>query len=144
MTDTDRQPALKPQLVVVSLWAEDVRAAAHFYRDVLGLTLTAHHASDPAQARLHFAVPTRGPGGEQGGTGSVLVTLLKGRPVAAQAAEPERFPVIAFEVKSLAAAVERLRAHGVALPWGVEEDARARWVMFHDPAGNLIELAEFK
>jgi catechol 2,3-dioxygenase-like lactoylglutathione lyase family enzyme len=51
---------------------------------------------------------------------------------------------VAFAVDDLEAAVERLRAHGVSLPWGVEEDAGARWVMFHDPAGNLIELAEFK
>jgi len=27
---------------------------------------------------------------------------------------------------------------------GIEEDADSRWVMFHDPAGNLIELAQFK
>jgi len=27
---------------------------------------------------------------------------------------------------------------------GIEEDAGSRWVMFCDPAGNLIELATFK
>jgi len=26
----------------------------------------------------------------------------------------------------------------------VEEDANSRWAMFHDPAGNLIELVQFK
>ncbi|HET7088874.1 MAG TPA: hypothetical protein VFL17_09505 [Anaerolineae bacterium] len=35
-------------------------------------------------------------------------------------------------------------AHRVELPWGIEEDAGSRCVMFHDPAGNLIELARFK
>ena len=37
-------------------------------------------------------------------------------------------------------AVARLESHGVDLPWGVEGEAGSRWVMFHDPAGNLIEL----
>ena len=34
-------------LAVISLWAEDVPAAAHFYRDVIGLKLLPHHAGDP-------------------------------------------------------------------------------------------------
>jgi hypothetical protein len=37
-----------------------------------------------------------------------------------------------------------LRAHHVDLLWGIEEDAGSRWVMLHDPAGNLIELVHFK
>ena len=59
---------------------------------------------------------------------------------------PERFPqtfrVFAFQ-SDLDAAVEHLRDHHVELPWGIEEDTDSRWVMFHDPAGNLIELAQF-
>jgi hypothetical protein len=31
----------------------------------------------------------------------------------------------------------------VDLPWGIERDEHSRWAMFHDPAGNLIELVEF-
>jgi catechol 2,3-dioxygenase-like lactoylglutathione lyase family enzyme len=123
---------MNPHLAVVSLWAEDVPAAAHFYRDVIGLRLMPHHASDPKHARLHFDL------------GGVILTLLKGRPVAAQDARPERFPLVAFAVDDLDAMVARLRAHDVALPWGVEDDAGARWVMFHDPAGNLVEVAQFK
>lgn len=57
---------------------------------------------------------------------------------------PTRFPIVAFAADDLDAAVDRLRAHGVEMPWGVEEDADSRWVMFHDPAGNLIEVAYFK
>ncbi len=30
------------------------------------------------------------------------------------------------------------------LPWSVKEDADSRWVLLRDPAGNLIELAQFK
>jgi catechol 2,3-dioxygenase-like lactoylglutathione lyase family enzyme len=115
------------RIAVVSLWAEDVPAAAHFYRDVLGLRLMSHHAGRP-----HF---------DLGGT---YLVILKGHPVPAQDPVPPRFPLIAFAVEDLDIAVDRLRAHHVELPWGVEEDPDSRWVMFHDPAGNLIELAQFK
>lgn len=117
---------MKPRIAVVSLWAEDVPTCAHFYRDVLGLPLIGHHASHP-----HF---------DLGGT---ILVILKGRPSPAQEADPTRFPLIALAVDNLQEAVEMLNAHEVALPWGVEEDANTHWVMFHDPAGNLIELVEF-
>jgi catechol 2,3-dioxygenase-like lactoylglutathione lyase family enzyme len=117
------------RLAVVSLWADDVSTTAHFYRDVLGLRLVPHHG---ATASPHF---------DLGGT---YLILLKGQPRPAENTVPARFPLVAFAVEDLEAAVERLRAHGVALPWGVEEDAGSRWVMFNDPAGNLIELAQFK
>ncbi len=115
------------KLAVVALWAEDVITTVHFYRDVLGLSLLPHnHIGWP-----HF---------DLGGT---YLTILQGHPVAAQQAQPERFPLIALAVDNLAAAVERLHHHGVETPWGIEQGAGSRWVMFHDPAGNLIELVEF-
>jgi catechol 2,3-dioxygenase-like lactoylglutathione lyase family enzyme len=114
-------------LAVVSLWAEDVPATAHFYRHVIGLRLLPHHGSRP-----HFDA------------GGLYLTILQGRPSPAEDAVPARFPLIAFAVEDLDRAVEHLRAHRVELPWAIEEDADSRWVMFHDPAGNLIELAEFK
>jgi catechol 2,3-dioxygenase-like lactoylglutathione lyase family enzyme len=117
------------RLAVVSLWADDVPTTAHFYRDVLGLRLTPHHG---ATASPHFDL------------GGVYLIILKGQPRPAANAVPARFPLVAFGVDDLDAALERLRAHGVALPWGVEEDAGSRWAMFHDPAGNLIEIAQFK
>jgi len=55
-----------------------------------------------------------------------------------------RFPLVAFAMDDLDAAVDRLRAHQVELPWGIEEDADSRWLMFRDPAGNLIEVVQFK
>ena len=118
---------MQPQLAVVSLWAEDVPTVAHFYRDVIGLRLMPHHGDRP-----HFDL------------GGAFLVVLKGRPVPAQNSTPPRFPIIAFSVDDLDAAVDRLHAHHVELPWGIEEDAGSRWVMFHDPAGNLIELAKFK
>lgn len=115
------------RIAVVSLWAEDVPTTAHFYRDVVGLRLLPHHGDRP-----HFDV------------GGVYLTILQGKPRAAEDSVPARFPLVAFAVEDLEAAIARLRAHRIELPWGVEEDAGARWVMFHDPAGNLVEIASFK
>jgi len=116
------------RIAVVGLWAEDVPATAHFYRDVIGLSLLAHHHGE----RPHFDL------------GGSYLTILKGRPVPAQDASPPHFPVVALAVEDLDAATERLRAHGVEMPWGVEGDAQSRWVKFYDPAGNLVELVQFE
>ena len=75
--------------------------------------------------------------------GGVCLVILKGRSLPPLDPVPARFPIVAFAVDDLDAAVERLRAHHVELPWGIEEDAGSRWVMLRDPAGNLIELANF-
>ena len=114
------------RLAVISLWAEDVPQTAHFYRDVIGLPLLPHHGERP-----HFDLG-----------GSYLV-ILGGKPMPPQDPVPERFPVLAFAVDDLEEWVEKLRAHNVGLPWGTEKDADSRWIMFYDPAGNLIELAQF-
>lgn len=114
-----------PRLAVVSLWAEDVIATAHFYRDVIGLNLAAHHGNRP-----HFDL--RG----------TYLAILRGHPLPPEDPEPSRFPVIALAVGDFQAALDRLSAADVSMPWGVEEDAVSRWVMFHDPAGNLIEIVD--
>ena len=121
---------LPKRIAVVSLWAEDVPTAAHFYRDVIGLRLLSHHSHH--DGRPHF---------DLGGT---YLAILKGKPIPAQNAEPSHFPLIAFAVGDLDSAIERLRAHRVELPKDVAESADSRWVMFRDPAGNLIELVQFK
>lgn len=118
---------MNARLAVISLWAEDVPATAHFYRDVIGLRLLPQHGDRP-----HFDL------------GGIYLTILKGKPRPPENPTPPRFPSVAFAVDDLDTAVERLRTHSVALPWGIEEDADSRWAMFHDPAGNLIELAQFK
>jgi len=114
------------RIAVVSLWAEDVTAAVHFYQDVLGLRLLPHAHEQP-----HFDV------------GGCYLTILEGRPVPAQDAAPNRFPLIALAVDDLDGAEQNLRLHGVELPWGIEADSNSRWVMFHDTAGNLVELVQF-
>jgi catechol 2,3-dioxygenase-like lactoylglutathione lyase family enzyme len=112
---------MNTQLAVLSLYAKDVPSTAHFYRDEIGLRLIPHHSG-----RLHFDL------------GGVYLTILEGQPPSAAA----HFPVVAFSVDDLDVAIGRLQAHGVELPWGIEEYDGTRWVMFHDPAGNLIELVE--
>ena len=115
------------RLAVVSLWAENVPLAAHFYRDVVGLSLLGHHGHQP-----HFDL----------GHGLYLV-IVEGRPAPAQEPGGTRFPVLAFAVHNLAEAMEHLESHNVELPWGVEAAAMGRWVKFYDPAGNLIEFVQF-
>ena len=114
------------RLVVASLRAEDVPAVAHFYRDVIGLRLMPGHGQWPA-----FAL-------ENG----VHLVIVQGQMSASRDEGAARFPVIALSVPDLDEAVERLQVHGVELPWGGESNQGAEWVMFYDPAGNLIELAQ--
>jgi catechol 2,3-dioxygenase-like lactoylglutathione lyase family enzyme len=113
------------RIAVVSLWAEDVPPCAHFYRDVIGLKLAGHHGAWP-----HFDV------------GGAILVILEGRPHPATMAGPSRFPLLAISIEHFQSAVDRLAAASVPMPWGIEEDGTSRWVMFHDPAGNLIELVE--
>jgi catechol-2,3-dioxygenase len=117
---------LEAKLAVISLWAEDVPAAMHFYRDVIGLRLLFQHGGRP-----HFDL------------GGIYLVILRGCPQLPTHPIPDRFPVIAFQVKDLDAALERLNEHKVHLPWGIESDANSRWVMFKDPGGNLIEIVQY-
>jgi catechol 2,3-dioxygenase-like lactoylglutathione lyase family enzyme len=117
---------MNPKLAVISLRAPDVSAAAHFYRDVIGLELASHHGGVP-----HFRV------------GETYLVILQGRSQPPLDPLPERFPLFALSVEDLDGAVENLRRHAVALPWGVETGPDSRYAMFNDPAGNLIELVQF-
>jgi hypothetical protein len=76
--------------------------------------------------------------------GGAYLAILQGRSLPPPDPVPARFPIIASAVDDLDVAIDRLRAHHINLPWGIDEDAGSRWVMFYDPAGNLIELASFK
>jgi len=117
---------MSAKFAVIALWAEDVPACAHFYRDVIGLSLLPHHGG-----RLHFDVD------------GVYLTILKGTPSPAQNTEPKRFPLFALSVDDLDAMVSRLEKHNVEMPWGIENNGASRWVMFRDPGGNLVELVHF-
>ncbi|HSB01601.1 MAG TPA: VOC family protein [Anaerolineales bacterium] len=117
---------MSTKFAVIAVWAEDVLANVHFYRDVLGLELLSHHGSRP-----HIRV------------GGVYLTVLKGSPMPAQNADPDHFPLFALSVENLDEMVKRLEEYHIALPWGVGSGTEERWVMFHDLAGNLIELVQF-
>ena len=120
-------PPFRPgHVAVISLLAPDVLTAVRFYRDVVGLHLLPHHDDRPA-----FDL----------GGGAHLV-IVEGQPVPDRDSVPP-FPVLAFAVADLDGAVEHLQSHGVDLPWGVETNGGTRWVKFYDPAGNLIEFAQF-
>jgi catechol 2,3-dioxygenase-like lactoylglutathione lyase family enzyme len=113
------------RFAVISVWAKDVAASVHFYQDVLGLELLSHHILRP-----HFKVD------------GVYLTILTGTPAPAQNSEPDHFPLFALSVDNLDEMVKRLEQHHIVLG-GIESDTDGRWVMFHDPAGNLIELVQF-
>jgi len=113
-------------IAVVSVWAPDVPKTAQFYKDVLELEMM----PIPHGGRPHFRV------------GESIFTILQGEPQPAQNRVPDRFPVLAFGVDDLQPMVEKLEQAGVELPWGIEKDRWSHWVMLHDPAGNLIEIAE--
>jgi catechol-2,3-dioxygenase len=116
-----------PRLAVVSLLVEDLHAAVGFYRDVIGLSLLPHHPPHPA-----FELAN-----------DVFLVLVQGHPNPASVSEEQSFPAVAFAVDDLESAIENLKSNDVALPWGVEERAGSSWVKFYDPAGNLIEIAQF-
>ena len=78
------------------------------------------------------------------GLGGIYPVILKGRPIPPLDPIPARSPLVAFAVDDLNAVVERLRAQYVELPWGIEQGTDSRWVVLHDPAGNLIELTQFR
>ena len=117
---------MKLKLAVVTLWAEDANRAADFYRDVLGLSLLTIDRGRP-----HFDL------------GGAYLVILPGRPHKLEDSTQPRFPVLAFAVDDLNEAIHQLKSQGVEMPWGVEEDSDSHWVMFNDPGGNLLEIAQF-
>ena len=112
------------KLFVVTLWAPNISESLHFYRDVLGLNLLPHHEGQPA-----FTV------GDE-----IHLTIRKGKPALVENASP--FPVIAFQTANLEHAIQHLQAHNVKMVGDIVTKPSARYCMFHDPAGNLLEIAE--
>ncbi len=111
----------------VSLWAKDVNATAHFYRDLLGLRLLAIHGGP-----FRFDVD-----------GTNLV-IRRGQPGPLEDNSLEPSPVVTFLVDELSSTLQRLQAAHVELPFGMDEEETARRVRLYDPGGNLIELVQYK
>jgi hypothetical protein len=95
---------------------------------VIGLDLMPGHGQHPAFRLDHDA----------------HLVIVQGQCTPAGHTEHNHFPQIAFVVDDLDAFVVRLEAHGVEMPWGIQDGHDMRWVLLNDPAGNLIELAQPK
>ncbi len=121
---------MNSHVAVISLYADDLEQAVHFYKNIVGLYLISSGGGSEGHHRPHFRLA------------DVYLVLLNGKPQPPVCEKPVRFPSLAIAVDDLDGAVARLRANEIELPWGIEADARARWVMFYDPAGNLIELVQ--
>jgi catechol-2,3-dioxygenase len=115
------------KLAVVTLWAEDVQKMTDFYQNILGLPLIAIHDGRP-----HFDF------------GGGYLIVLTGKPYKLQEAMQSRFPILAFAVENLPEFIHQLEKYNIEMPWGVETDSDSSWVMFHDPGGNLIEVAKME
>ena len=118
---------MNTHITVVSLWAEDVPAAAHFYQDVVGLNNYAAPCRRSYPFRPGWLCPDDRPWATR-----------RFRRTQSRYSRWSLFRSLNWRRRS-----ETLRLYGVDLPWGVETNAASRWVMFHDPAGNLVELVEF-
>jgi len=110
-----------------ALWVDDFSAAINFYQSILGLELTTRPGEAP-----QFKI------------GDSLLVLVKGKLAPAAGAFPPDFPLLAFEVDDLDAAMKQLIEAGAPTPPTIEQRRDSRWLKISDPAGNLIELVEIK
>ncbi len=104
-------------------------ATATFYQDILGLRRVGS-STDP------YICDTDG----------TFIVIMEGN--LEQPRDPKRrWPMFALSVPDLDKSVKKITDTGVEFPWGIEEygtpNPSSRYVMFYDPAGNLIELVEW-
>ncbi len=118
-------------MAVLTVWAEaeKLRTTAEFYETVLGLRRVGNSTSP-------YIFDTDG----------TFLAIMEGQ--LEQPRDPKRrWPMFALTVPDLDKSVRALREAGVKLPWGIEEfgvpTPSSRFVMFHDTAGNLIEIVQW-
>lgn len=114
------------------LYAEDLEAAKHFYREVMGLPLVSENVGRGLAFRC--------------GAGVVLVfdprrTVIRDREVPAHGCSGAGHLAFVAEAKDLDDWRMHLGKHGVAIETEVEWPEGGRSIYFRDPAGNSIELA---
>ncbi len=121
MTD----PLLTRRISVVYLYVRDMNRSLDFYRGLLGIPLEAdsddpHWAEAVLEGGVRFAIHLAGPETAPQVPGTVRVN---------------------FEVADLAAAVDRLRAAGMAVG-EIERETWGAMVELTDPDGYVVELFE--
>lgn len=118
------------QLAHVCIFANDLAETRDFYRDVLGLPVAFNFTRDGEWFGFYL---------DAGGRSNVEVFL---KPEASDAPE-NRINHLCLEVEDIGAAVEHIRAAGVAVTerkLGVDDTWQA-WVT--DPNGTRIELFQY-
>ena len=115
------------KLFSVSLYSDDVPAAVHFYKDVIGLDLIVQDEHLP-----HFNLS------------GIYLVILPGKQATSPDPGHQDFPQVAIQVPVLEVVLERLRHHGVEVRMGGEGTVGLRWAMFYDPSGNLVEVVEIR
>ncbi|WP_442582913.1 VOC family protein [Mesorhizobium sp. ASY16-5R] len=107
--------------IVTNIATDDVAAAKRFYGDVLGLDMLIDMGW----------IPTYGSNQEMTVQISVMSQGGSGTPV----------PDISIEVDDLDAAMERVRANGIAIEYGpTEEPWGVRRFYVRDPLGRLVNI----
>ena len=104
-------------------WTSDMDKAVSFYRDVLGLNMTARYGEDWTE----FAI----------GESTVALHGTRGM------APPNQGATIVFEVDDLDAAMRALSSRGVVFEGEVTDvPETGRFASLRDPAGNLVQIFE--
>ena len=121
----------KNQVAVLTVWAEaeKIKSTAEFYEEVLGLRRV-------GVSTTPYILDTDG----------TFVVIMEGN-LEHPADTIRRWPMFALTVPDLDKSVRLLRDAGIEFPWGIEEfgapTPSSRYVMFLDPAGNLIEIVQW-
>jgi catechol 2,3-dioxygenase-like lactoylglutathione lyase family enzyme len=104
-------------------WTSDMDAAVAFYKDVLGLDMSARYGEDWSEFKL-------------AGT-TVALHGTRG------AAPPHAGATVVFEVDDLDRAMVQLASRGVRFEGEITEVPESgRFVSLRDPAGNLVQIFE--